>query len=107
MALPTQLKHVFRELWSSRGAAIGKRIRETTNGTWREVVGVVTDVHDEAWIGRRRAMVYWPILMKGFEGNGMGRSLAFVVCSSRAGSDATDSCWPRSARGAASSPPRA
>jgi putative ABC transport system permease protein len=76
-----------REMWGDPGAAIGKRIRESAQGTWREVVGVVADEHEDGFDREAPAIVYFPILMKGFEADGMCRSLAFVVRSPRAGSE--------------------
>ena len=45
-----------RELWGSPAAALGKRIRQHDgpNGPWREIIGVVGDVHDDGVISRRR-----------------------------------------------------
>jgi putative ABC transport system permease protein len=77
-----------RELWGSSTAALGKRIRETSKSAWREVVGVVADVHDDGLDKKAPTVVYWPLLMKGFEGDGMSRSLALVIRSPRAGSEA-------------------
>ncbi len=77
-----------RELWGSSTAALGKRIRETSKSAWREVVGVVADVHDDGLDKKAPTIVYWPVLMKGFEGDGMSRSLALVIRSPRAGSEA-------------------
>src|SRR5687767_6137354 len=39
-------ENVARELWQDANAAIGKRIRENPANPWREVVGVVADVHN-------------------------------------------------------------
>src|SRR5205814_4979960 len=77
-----------RELWGSARAALGKRLRETSKSDWREVVGVVADVHSDGLDKKAPAVVYWPILLKGFEGDGMARSLALVLRSPRAGSEA-------------------
>jgi putative ABC transport system permease protein len=76
-----------RELWGSPTAALGKRIRETGKSAWREVVGVVADVHDDGLDKKAPAIVYWPVLMKEFEGDGMSRSLALVIRSRRVGSE--------------------
>jgi predicted permease len=76
-----------RELWGSSHAALGKRVRETHRSAWREVVGVAADVHHDGLDRDAPATVYWPILMKEFEADGMARSLAFVVRSPRAGSE--------------------
>jgi predicted permease len=77
-----------RELWGGSAAALGKRIRETNKSGWREVVGVVADVHDDGLDKKAPTVVYWPLLMKEFEGDGMSRSLALVIRSPRAGSEA-------------------
>jgi predicted permease len=77
-----------REMWGGPVAALGKRVRETHQSAWREVVGVVADVHDGGLDKPAPAIVYWPLLMKGFESEGMSRSLAFVIRSPRAGSEA-------------------
>jgi len=80
-------ENLARELWGSPTAALGKRIRETSKSAWREVVGVVADVHDEGLDRSAPTIVYWPVLMKDFDGSGMSRSLALVIRSSRAGSE--------------------
>src|SRR6185295_18054214 len=36
-----------RELWRDPRAALGQRIREGDGSPWREIVGVVGDVHDD------------------------------------------------------------
>ena len=72
-------ENLARELWGSpTAAALGKRIRESSKSAWREVVGVVADVHDDGLDQKAPTIVYWPVLMKDFEGDGLGRSLAFV-----------------------------
>ena len=76
-----------RELWGSPTAALGKRIRETSKSAWREVVGVVADVHDDGLDKKAPAITYWPVLMKEFEGDGMSRSMALVIRSPRTGSE--------------------
>jgi putative ABC transport system permease protein len=80
-------ENLARELWGDPQAALGKRLRETRESTWREVVGVVANVHDEGLDKSAPAIVYWPILMKGFEGDSMCRSLAVVLRSPRAGTE--------------------
>jgi predicted permease len=76
-----------RDLWGNPQAALGKRIRETQKSAWREVVGVVADVHHDGLDRKAPATAYWPILMKGFEADGVCRSLSFVVRTSRAGTE--------------------
>jgi predicted permease len=76
-----------RELWGSPTAALGKRIRETSKSSWREIVGVVADVHNDGLDKKAPTTVYWPVLMKEFEGDGMSRSLAHVIRSPRVGTE--------------------
>jgi predicted permease len=76
-----------RDLWGNPQAALGKRIRETQKSAWREVVGVVADVHHDGLDRKAPATAYWPILMKDFEAGGLGRSLSHVVRSPRAGAE--------------------
>jgi predicted permease len=76
-----------RELWGSPTAALGKRIRETSKSAWREIVGVVRDVHEDGLDKKAPTTVYWPVLMREFEGDGMSRSLALVIRSPRVGSE--------------------
>jgi predicted permease len=82
-------ENVARELWASPAAALGKRIRESPNGMWREIVGVVGEGRDDGLEKKAASIVYWPVLMKDFEGNSLRaeRSPAFIIRSSRAGSD--------------------
>jgi predicted permease len=77
-----------REYWGGRAAAVGKRIRESTNGPWREIVGVVGDERSDGVSKPAPTTVYWPMLMKDFWGNKIriGRSMNFAIRSSRAGS---------------------
>jgi hypothetical protein len=80
-------ENVARELWGSPGAALGKRVREGAKSAWREVVGVVADVHDDGLDQPAASTVYFPILMKGFSGDGLARSLSLAIRSPRAGSE--------------------
>jgi predicted permease len=77
-----------RQYWGSPAAALGKRIRVSTKDDWREVIGVVGDVHDRGMNKPPLPTVYWPLLMKNFESNPTltRRGVAFTVRSSRAGS---------------------
>ena len=79
-----------RELWHDPGSALGKRIRENKENSWREVIGVVGDVRDDGLNKKTATMIYWPTLMKGFEdgkGEFIRRTLTFVVRSNRTGSE--------------------
>ncbi|HWB84084.1 MAG TPA: ABC transporter permease [Bryobacteraceae bacterium] len=81
-------ENVAREMWRSPTAALGKRIREGMKDDWREIIGVVGDVHYDGADQKPPAVVYWPVLMKGFWNNDnlVQRSIVYAVRSSRAGS---------------------
>ena len=55
-----------RELWGQPSAAIGKFIRPYTNGSWREVVGVVSDMREDGVDKKPTTAAYWPLLMEQF-----------------------------------------
>ena len=78
-----------REYWNSPANAIGKRIRVGSTDDWREVIGVVGDVHDEGLNKEASSSVYWPLIMNRFEGNPttVRRGVAFALRSPRAGSE--------------------
>src|SRR5436190_169761 len=81
-------ENVARELWHDPAAALGKRIRVASKDDWREIVGVVGDVHDEGVSKPATTIVYWPLLMDHFESDDSMsmREVAFVIRSSRTGS---------------------
>jgi hypothetical protein len=39
-------ENLARGLWHEAAAALGKRIRESTTSPFREIIGVVGDVHE-------------------------------------------------------------
>jgi predicted permease len=83
-----------REVWGSAAAALGKRIHEPTGSAatavWREIVGVVQDVHEVGLYQPAPTMVYWPIFIDNFGGRGpfSTRPINLVVRSDAAGSEA-------------------
>jgi predicted permease len=54
-------ENLARELWGSASAAVGKRVRSTDFGPWREIVGVVEDIRHGGAQEPAPAAVYWPI----------------------------------------------
>jgi predicted permease len=78
-----------RELWQEPAAAIGKRIREwgLKPPVWREIIGVVEDVHEDGPAHKAPSMTYWPVMMENFFGLPKfgTRAIAFVIRSDRAG----------------------
>jgi predicted permease len=83
-------ENLARELWGSAQAAIGKRVRATEIGPWREVVGVVEDVRHSGAQEAAPAVVYWPILgqLPWAPITAATRSVVFSVRTDRAGTGA-------------------
>jgi predicted permease len=77
-----------RQYWHDANGALGKRLRVASTDDWREIVGVVEDMHDDGVDKAAPTSVYWPIMMSQFEGEKqhVQRSLTFVMRSPRAGS---------------------
>ena len=80
--------NMAREMWGSPAAALGKRIREGMKDDWREIIGVVGDVHHDGADQKPPTVVYWPLLMQQFWGDKtfVQRGVVYAVRSSRAGS---------------------
>jgi len=77
-----------RETWGVARAAVGKRVREFPQMPWREVIGVVEDVHEEGVEKPAPEIVYWPTMMHDMYGPGsfdVIRSVTFAISSGRAG----------------------
>ena len=83
-------ENMAREMWGSAPAALGKRIRAGSIDDWREIVGVVGDVHDNGVHEPAPGIVYWPIMMSKFWGNErfVSRGLTYVVRSDRTNTEA-------------------
>ncbi len=79
-----------REYWHDANNALGKRIRVGTTDDWREIIGVVQDVHYDGVDQPAQTVVYWPIMGNNFEGQKemLRRWVAFAIRSPRAGSSA-------------------
>lgn len=83
-------ENLAREYWHDPAAAIGAQIRVGTTDDWREVVGVVRDVHDDGVNNPAPSSVYWPLFRDRFEGQPeqVERNVGFAIRSHRAGSAA-------------------
>jgi predicted permease len=81
-------ENMARELWRSPAAALGKRIREGMKDDWREIIGVVGDVHHDGADRKPPTVVYWPVIMTQFWGDEifLRRDAVYLIRSSRAGS---------------------
>jgi predicted permease len=81
------------EEWGGAEAAIGKRVRVTVNDPWREVVGVVGDVHEDGLNRPAPTIAYFPILMEEFWNAPafIWRTVSFAIRTPRAGTEALSS----------------
>ena len=77
-----------KEYWHSAQNALGKRVRVANTDDWREIVGVVDDMHDDGVSQPAPSTVYWPLMLDRFEGQkeAVRRGVAFIIRSPRAGS---------------------
>jgi putative ABC transport system permease protein len=85
--------NLARELWGEPATALGKRIRSVRPdqpGVWREIVGVVQDVHEDALHLPPPATVYWPVYIEDFGGGASFAvpAISYVVRSGRTGTEA-------------------
>ncbi len=71
------------QYWDNPNAGLGKRIREGRDQPWREIVGVVGNVHDNAVNLPATPIVYWPHLVENFWGLEIfaRRTMVYVVRS--------------------------
>jgi predicted permease len=78
-----------QEMWRGPTAALGKRVRVGSTDDWREIVGVVSDVYDDGLNREPSKAMYWPLIMRNFEGEGIStrRELAFALRTQRAGTE--------------------
>ncbi|MGH9712787.1 MAG: ABC transporter permease [Candidatus Acidiferrales bacterium] len=83
-------ENLAREYWRDPSNALGKRIRVSSTDDWREIIGVVGDVHDDGMNEAAPTSVYWPLMMDRYEGRKtmVRRDVVYVIRSSRAGSEA-------------------
>src|SRR5215471_776682 len=89
-------ENLARELWGAPSAAIGRRVRQGTGradfGPWKEIIGVVADVRDNGVHEPAPATVYWLATRELLSPQqqmqlNVTRAAAFVIRSSRAGSE--------------------
>jgi predicted permease len=82
-------ENLAREMWGSAQNALGKRVRVSSKDDWREVVGVVGNVHFDGMDKDAPTVAYWPLLMNNFEGQAVNtrRWVTFAIRTDRAGED--------------------
>ena len=80
-------ENLAREYWKTPAGALGKRITQSRENPWREIVGVVRNERDEGLDRAAPAIVYWPMLVKQWwtEPIDVRRNAAYVVRSPRVG----------------------
>ena len=78
-------ENLAREYWKTPAAAIGRRVRETPESAWREIIGVVGDVRDDGAAQKSPLIVYWPFLMGQFWGEEqfVQRNMAYAIRTKR------------------------
>ena len=78
-----------REYWGTPMNALGKHIRVSSKDDWREIVGVLGDVHDDGMNKDAPTVAYWPTLLSNFEGGmfSVRRFVVFAIRTPRAGSE--------------------
>ncbi len=77
-----------RDYWGSAQAALHKELREGMNDPWREVVGVVADIHSDGVNEKAPDAAYFPLRMNAFWSNPqfIERDVTFAIRSNRSGS---------------------
>jgi predicted permease len=75
-------ENLAREYWHNPGDALGKQIGGNPK-SWRQIVGVVGDVHDDGTNQKAPATVYWPIT----DSDDFLGGPAFAIRSARAGTE--------------------
>lgn len=83
-------RNLAAEYWPNPQQAIGKRVRENTKGTWREIIGVAGEEHDAGLEQKAASTAFWPLLKRDFWSQPLHlqRYVTFVIRSNRAGSQA-------------------
>ena len=79
-----------RQEWGSAAAAVGKRIQTIPGRPWREVIGVVQDVHEHGADAPPPAIVYWPTFGESLYQEGqpdVARNVTIAIRSPQAGSE--------------------
>jgi predicted permease len=83
-------ENVAREYWGQPSAAIGKRVRETPNLPWYEIIGVVGNERDDGVDRPAPKIIYWPLVQRQFVGGKLDviRTGVLTIRNPRAGTSA-------------------
>jgi putative ABC transport system permease protein len=81
-------ENLAREYWKAPAEALGKRITQSRENPWREIIGVVGSERDDGLDRDATATVYWPIVIEQWwnEPIDVQRNMAYAVRSARVGS---------------------
>ncbi len=74
-----------RKYWGEVEDAVGKRIRPSSSEPWREIIGVVGNVHDNGVARNAPATVYIPFVLADFDGDGIfvQRRMTYAIRTTR------------------------
>jgi putative ABC transport system permease protein len=80
-------ENLAREYWKTPAEALGKRITQSRENPWREIIGVVGNERDDGLDHPATATVYWPMAIKEWwtEPIDVDRTATYVVRSDRVG----------------------
>jgi len=78
-------ENLARVYWDDPSLALGKRVRESPSSPWREIVGVVGNIHDDGVSEDPTPTIYWPMAVENFwdEELSVSRYLAYAIRTSR------------------------
>jgi putative ABC transport system permease protein len=77
-------ENLARKYWKDPAAALGQRVRTSSERPWREIVGVVGDERDDGLNHAATPIVYWPLLNDSYQED----TIAYAVRSARVGTAA-------------------
>jgi predicted permease len=81
-------ENLARQYWKDPVQALGKRVRQSDQNPWREIIGVVGNERDDGPNQPATAIVYWPMLISQWWNAPIDvrRTMTYVVRSARVGS---------------------
>jgi predicted permease len=81
-------ENMAREYWRNPADALGKRITQSRQNPWREIIAIVGNERDDGLAEAPASTVYWPMLIKEWwtEAVDVTRTMSYAVRSDRTGS---------------------